>query len=133
MPMPAALAHTDELPEMSYPRIMMMATDGLKNAAGESVTWGVGDDHPLATGMRVVAIYINGPVVEIYSMASSSKNGMRDLVPLHRVRLINETMPLDVFGEELARSEMGVDDDDDDDEPEPEPEPEPDPTSPPAS
>lgn len=134
MPMPAALDPTDELPE--DPRIMMMATDGLDDTTGTAVTWRIGGAHPFADGMNVVAIYLDGPVVEVYSAANNLKRGMRDLVPLHRVRLINETMSFDVFNEELRLSELGPppenndDDDDPEDDEDPEPEPAPDPTAP---
>jgi hypothetical protein len=112
----------EDLPEMRYPMIMTMITDGI-GANDPPLTWKVGEKHPLEGGMRVVAMYTNGSVVEVYSLFTAvapTKWGVRNLVPTHHTRLIWEMMPLDVFGEELARSEAG-DDDDDDDEPDPDP------------
>ena len=121
MTMSAPDTAAEDLPEMRYPMIMTMITDGIDNNA-PPMTWKVGEKHPLEVNMRVVAMYTNGAVIEVYSLFTNNpKWGARNLVPTHRTRLIWEMMPLDVFGEELARSEAG---EDDDDELDPEPEPE---------
>lgn len=104
------------LPEISYPRIIAMFTDNLVPAPGAQdsiVDWRVGADHPYVPQMKVVAMFADGGVVEIYSL-SSTQSGMRDLVPMQRVRLIQEVMPLPIFAEELAASELGDDDGGDD-------------------
>jgi hypothetical protein len=45
---------------------------------------------------------------------------MRNLLPMHWVRFVEEAMPIDIFIDELTLAEAGSDDD----EPEPELEPE---------
>ena len=115
MTMPAAAQET----EVSYPRIVLMATDA---ANGDSpVSWGVGDPHPYHKTMKVVAMYIRGDMVEIYSFDGA--NGLRESVPKMRTRLIREEMPPEVFRDELAHAEAGYPDDDieDDDPDEPDP------------
>lgn len=105
--------------DVNYPRIVLLATDSADG--GSPKTWGVGDPHPYRATptMKVVAMYIHGDVIEIYSF--DGKDGIREIVPLQRVRLVREEMPVDIFREELAHAEAGYPDDDDDDLDEPEP------------
>jgi len=112
------------LPELTFPRIMFMVTDHLAPQPLEqgqrpppTDEWKVGDNHPYVSDMRIVAMFRDGDVIEVYSMSSKS-GGMRDVVPLSRVRLIQEVMPPEVFAEELAHAELGYPDDDDPDDPE---------------
>jgi hypothetical protein len=81
----------------------------------EPITWIVGQAHPLVPQMKVMRMFVDRGGVEVYSVSDDGKAGMRNLVPMSWVRLIEEAMPLDVFVEELAAAE--------EDEPEPEPEP----------
>jgi hypothetical protein len=118
----------EDLPELSYPRIVTLATDSIVTA-DPPLKWSVGAGHPLEAGFQVVAMYVNGAAVEIYSVSQHLRRGARNLIPMHHVRLIREDMPLDVFGDELARSEMG-EDDEEEEEPELEPEDPPTATSP---
>ena len=85
-------------------------------AAGkeEPITWIVGDRHPLVPDMKVIRMFLDDTGVEVYSVSADGKAGMRNLVPLGSVRLVEEAMPLDVFAEELAAAE----EEDDDSEPE---------------
>lgn len=110
-------------PAMSEPgpRIMLMVTESLvdttPNTKGPSMFWRVGAPHPFNPDMIVMAIFVVEGVVEIYSANTDSKLGMRDLVPVHCARLIQEAMPsFKVFVEELAHAEAGDDDDDDDED-----------------
>jgi hypothetical protein len=103
---------------LSYPRIVLMATE---NVDGSDIptSWIVGQKHPLAPKLTVVAIFIHEDMVEIYS--ADGGGGMRENVPVSRVRLIREFMPPDVFKEELTHAEAGYPDDDDDELPDLEP------------
>jgi len=103
---------------------MLLATDSI--SGDKAINWEVGKPHPFVSTMKVIAMYVNGALVEIYSVSMESREGMRDLVPLHRTRIIREAMPIEIWAEELAAAEAGPDDDPpdpDDDEPDDEPEP----------
>jgi hypothetical protein len=76
--------------------------------------------------MKVMRMFIDRGGVEVYSVSGDGRTGVRNLVPMSMIRLIEEAMPLEVFIEELDAAEN--------DEPEPnEPEPEPEPAPPPVS
>jgi hypothetical protein len=60
-------------------------------------------------------MFVDRGGVEVYAVSSDGKNGMRNLIPMSWVRLVEEVMPLEVFVEELAAAESEPDDDDDDD------------------
>lgn len=96
--------------EPTFPRIVLMATDGVGK---DEISWGAGDPHPFKPTLKVVAMYLNEGVVEIYS-SDGVREGMREIVPLNRVRVIREEMPLEVFVEELRHAELGYPDDPDD-------------------
>jgi hypothetical protein len=78
----------------------------------EPITWMVSQPHPLVPDMRVVRMFVDRGGVEVYSVLSDGSKGMRNLIPMNWVRLIEEVMPLDVFVEELAAAESDEDDDD---------------------
>lgn len=126
MTMPATTipARTIELPPPGFPMLMVMFTDNLvpDNNGSAAILWNVSKPHPFVPDMKVMRMFVDRGGVEVYSVSDDGKIGMRDLVPMDRVRLIQEAMPLDVFIDELALAESG---DEDDLEPEPEPEPEP--------
>lgn len=109
-----------EMPELSYPRIMLMSTDGVDDAS-HTVKWAVGDKHPFASIYQIVAMYVVEPFVEVYSISGAAKAGIRDLIPIQRIRFAREHMPMDIFAEELGNAEIAADEEDDN-EPEPEPE-----------
>ena len=128
MPSPA------QTPPVRYPRIALMATDNIDGSA-MPISWAIGELHPLDGGMRVVAMFINDDLVEVYS-ADPKGGGMRELVPLHRTRIIREIMPPDVFNDELGRAELGddyIDEPDEEEELDDSPNPNPSPVSPTAS
>jgi hypothetical protein len=103
-----------ELPSPGYPMVTRVISHVLfpENGREDPVTWIVTQPHPLVPAMRVVRMFTDHGGVEIYSVSADGANGMRNLIPLTQIRLIEEAMPLDVFIEELAAAE----DDDDDDE-----------------
>ncbi len=86
--------------------------------AGEPIAWVIGEGHPLATGWQIRRMFVDDNGVEVYALSADGKHGMRHLIPMARVRLVEEAMSLDVFIDELAAAEES--DDDDDLEPEPE-------------
>ena len=110
-------------PEIEYPRIVLMAVDSVDSSG--PVNFGIGGQHPYASSMKVVAMYIRASVggVEIYSFDGTK--GVRDLVPMQRVRLIREEMSAGIFNEEIAHAEVGYPDDNDDDDDDLAPEPAP--------
>lgn len=93
----------------------------------EPVTWILRRPHPFVPEMTIAGMFLNKDGVEIYS--TNNKMGMRDLIQMKSVRLIQESMLMSVFEEELYLAESG--DDDDDGAPEPgSPEPDPEPEAP---
>lgn len=104
-----------ETPELNYPRVMLVAVDDV-NGKNATTIWKMGETHPLDAGMNVIAMYLNEGIIEIYSVSKTSKDGARDLIPMHRARLVREAMPFDIFSEELRNAEAGYPDDDDGDD-----------------
>jgi len=82
----------------------------------EPVTWLVSKPHPFIPDMKVMRMFIDRGGVEVYSVSGDGKSGIRNLVPMGSIRLIEEVMPLDVFVEELTAAEN---DDPDPDDPDP--------------
>lgn len=128
-PVPSAQTHTIELPAPRYPMVTRMISKAPfpdDNGKDDPVKWEVTKAHPLLPVMRVVRMFIFPGGIEVYSVSPDGKDGMRNLVPISRVLLVEEFMPLSVFVEELRAAENEGLDDDDDDAPAPMPaEPEP--------
>jgi hypothetical protein len=113
---------TVELPPPGFPMLTRMISDrlfppdaksqGEPQGEPEPVTWIVGQAHPLVPDMRVMRMFIDQSVVEVYSVSSDGKAGIRNRVPMHSIRLTEEAMPLDVFVEELIAAEEMVGDED---------------------
>jgi hypothetical protein len=105
-----------ELPEPGYPMLTRMVSHALfaENGKENPVTWVVTKPHPLVPEMRVVRMFVDRGGVEIYSVSADGANGMRNLIPMTQIRLIEEAMPLDVFIDELAAAEDDEDEDADD-------------------
>lgn len=82
------------------------APPGTRGTA-EPMVWTVGQPHPLAPDMKVVRMFLDCEGVEVYSLSSDGKAGMRHYIPMSWIQLIEESMPLDVFVEELAVSKDG--------------------------
>ena len=95
----------------------------------EPITWIIGQRHPLLPDMKVIRMFLDHDGVEVYSVSGDGKAGMRNMVPLSRVRLTEEAMALDVFAEELKDAEEDGGDPDPDDPEQGDP---PDPDAPPA-
>lgn len=106
-----------ELPPPGFPMVTRMISNALLPIDGGSqapATWVVSQPHPLVPDMMVVRMFVDRGGVEVYS--HDGRNGMRNLIPMTWVRLIEEVMPLDVFAEELAAAESDEPDDDDNDD-----------------
>jgi hypothetical protein len=95
-----------------------MISNPLFGNGGEPIVWVVGMDHPLSEIAKVVRMFVDRGGVEVYSVAKdeTGTRGVRNLIPMTQIRLIEEAMPLDIFAEELAAAES-----DEDDEPDPDP------------
>lgn len=139
MTMPAP-TQTIELPAPQYPMLTRMISHALfpekdrhrvgcphcnqtvefdrsKQEESEPVTWVVSQPHPLIPDMKVIRMFVDRGGVEVYSISSDGRNGMRNLIPMSWVRLTEEAMPLDVFADELEAAET--------EDPNPDPDPEP--------
>jgi len=100
--------HVVELPAPGYPMLTRMICDNFffdKKSEILQITWAIGQPHPLVPSAQVVRMFIDQGGVEIYSVSGDKRTGMRNLVPMHRVRLTEEAMPLDIFIEELTAAE----------------------------
>jgi hypothetical protein len=111
------------------PALTRVVSNPIFSDRDEPITWAVRTLHPIIDTYTVVRMFADLGGVEIYSLSTDGKSGMRNTIPTSKIRLIEEAMPFDVFKEELeaamyASAPVGPlsadDDDDDDDEPEPE-------------
>jgi hypothetical protein len=124
-PTQAATGQTVDLPPPGYPMVTRMisdppfpseSNDEEDDPEPEPITWVLSHAHPFVPQMKVVRMFIAPAGVAVYSVSEDGRNGMRNLIPMDRTRLIEEAMPLDVFIDELAHAEGLVPDDPDDDD-----------------
>ena len=118
MTMNAPSMKTVTLPEPGYPMLTRIISNPLLKDQSE-IVWAIGEDHPLAAGMKIVRMFVEQGSVEIYFVSADGKAAARNRIPLSSVRLIEEAMPLNVFIEELAAAEDDGEDDPEDDPNEP--------------
>jgi hypothetical protein len=83
----------------------------------EPIHWVVSKPHPFVANFNVLRMFMDRGSVEVYSVSADNARGMRDVVPMHCVRLVQEAMPMDIFVEELEAAENDDDEDDLDLEP----------------
>jgi hypothetical protein len=113
-----------ELPEPGYPLLTRMISNPIfpssPQAKDEPITWVLGKQHPFIPEMKVMRMFVVDGSVEIYSVSADGHSGIRNVIPMVCIRLIEEAMPIDVFIEELANAEdpEGDGDPDDTDDPE---------------
>lgn len=107
------------LPEPVYPKIMLMITDCLvpkaEGVKEEPMSWAVSVAHPFIEAAQVVAMFINGDGIDVYSVRrdeAGGVEGMRDHIPLSRMRVFREAMPFEMFINEITRAELAEDEDD---------------------
>jgi len=115
-----------ELPPLKYPTVTRVVSDplfpadqgtGIPPSPGvEPVLWLLGGNHPFS-GAKIVRIHFDDLAVEIYAVSGGGAP-TRNIIPMSRVRLLEEEMPVEIFIEEMtAAQEEEPDDDDDDEEP----------------
>ena len=111
-----------ELPPPQFPMLMMMFTDKLVPDKSTSPVsqWVVSKEHPIDPTVNILRMFADDEGVEVYS-ATADGTCIRDFIPVRFIRFTRETMPPDMFAEELEKAEFA---DDDDPDPDPEPEPE---------
>ena len=80
------------------------------------ITWIVGVDHPIIPDMLVIRMFrVDGDII-VYTVKKDQTSGMRHTLPECTVLFVDETMPPEVFAEQLRFSEEDVIDDGDDEE-----------------
>jgi len=110
------------LPPPGYPMVTRVLSNALFPpeapavpgvvAKEEPVAWVLTQPHPFVPTMQIVRMFVvRGGGVEIYSVSADGSAAIRNLLPMHWVRFVEEAMPLEVFVEELALAEAGGDDD----------------------
>ena len=109
--------HTLQIPAASYPitnRVISTAPMPLDPPApnvpaAQHLMWEIGKKHPLLPTADIIRMFsVPGESVEVYSkhdMKEGGSVGMRNTIPWHSVRLVEEIMPGDVFIEELTEAE----------------------------
>lgn len=134
---------TVALPDATFPAVMYVLSDRLlppeetrtiecphcqkgisfqlpvsSKEVAKPISWIVGQPHPLTSELKVIRMFKVPEGIEVYSVSNDLKSGVRNTIPQHLVRLVNESMPLDVFRDELeaAEADNSFDDDDDGDE-----------------
>lgn len=78
-----------------------------KNKQDEPIVWELNKPHPLLPDMLLVRMFVEDDGVEIYSVAKDGTGGLRNLVPMSTVRLIEELMTPRVLVDELTEAEEG--------------------------
>ena len=122
MPIPPG-ARVVELPAPTFPMLSMMFTDNLTpdltkgGSADQTVMWVLTDPHPFDSRVKVKRMYAVDDGVEVYAASDDGTFCVRDLIQTRHIRFTRETMPVNVFVEEIENSESESGDD-----PEPEPE-----------
>ena len=110
---------TVEIPPPQFPMLVLLITDSIE---GSGMTkWIVSEKHPYVPDLSVMRMFNDRGGIEIYSASSDAKSCIRDFVPMARVRLSQEAMPVDVYVDELRAAELGDGDEEEDESVEPEP------------
>ena len=105
-----------ELPALVYPAFSDAVTNDPLSAG--TLTWQTQKKHPIIDGCFVQRIFmLPDGALAIYSATEDGKVGMRNIIPKEHVRYTQETMPPDIFIEEINREQ----DEQADDPEEPEP------------
>ena len=117
----APLTNVVQIPEPGYPMLTRAISNPLfppehPTKQAEPITWTVGSQHPLIPEMRVMRMFISDEGVDVYSVSADGHSGMRNMISLGTIRLVEEAMPLEVFIQELAAAEGPDDEEEEDDE-----------------
>lgn len=106
------------IPPPAFPLVSVVVTDTfLPNTEG-AITWGLKGQHPLYANMQIIRMFVTETVVEVFSLPTDKNdtNGVRNTIPLSRVRLIEEIMPFDVLAQELTDAHISAHEEDDDED-----------------
>lgn len=114
-----------------FPVLKMMFTDNVipDGSPKEAILWQTDGPHPYAPHMRIRRMFADRGGVEVYAATEDGRACTRDIIPMKRVRIIQEWMDPNIFIEELRAAEyeaapvgpLSVEDTGADDEPDPEP------------
>lgn len=106
----------NDFPALRFPRVTLVVAEHPERGGGSTLNWSLGNDHPLVDGARVIGLFfLDRDGIEVYSMSSDRTTGIRDYLPMARIRHVQEAMPPDIFITEFLAADGGDDDDDDDD------------------
>lgn len=109
-------------PNPNVPLLNRVVSSPIFKEQSDALMWKVGEDHPMASGWKIVRMFLDGAGVEVYALPPSNGSGhfTRNFIPIASVRFTEEIMSVEVFVEELtaAEEEDADDDDDPDDSPE---------------
>lgn len=105
-----------QLPPLKYPTITRLISKSLISEKDDTVVWVLSQQHPLESEAKIIRMYSFDNNVEIYSVTNDGSSGMRDVIPMGHVKLIQEMMPIDTLSEEMQKSQDSSSEDDDEDE-----------------
>lgn len=106
--MPANTPREIELPEAGYPMVTRVVSAPVLKLEGDGRldwTWQVGESHPLVPNLRIVRMFYVDHDVQVYAVTADGVAGTRYTIPQSLIRLVEESMPIDVFVVELEASE----------------------------
>jgi hypothetical protein len=120
-------------PASSPPVLKRVVSNPIFSDGEAPIIWAIRAPHPLVPEYTVIRMFIDLGGVEIYSVSSDSRNGIRNIIPTSKIRFTEEAMSFDVFREELDAAAyagapvgpLSTDDDDDEEEEDPNGNPEP--------
>jgi len=105
---------TLNMPTLGFPRVTRVVSEPpLPENGPDPITWVVNSTHPMVKELKILCMYIVNLGVEIYSVSIDGKHGVRNLIPMQRIRCVEEAMPVEVLVEEIEDAESGDDDGDD--------------------
>lgn len=97
------LKETDGMPALTC-----VISNGLLSQDGKEdlATWAFSSSHPLVSSMRIVRMVIDRGCIAVYSMLEGGKSGMRNLVPMSWVRIVEEALTFSEMVDEIERAEL---------------------------
>jgi hypothetical protein len=108
-------------PRANSPMLTRVITDPLLGEENPN-PWVLGKQAPyLPPGWLIRRMFADDSSIEMYATSPDGRYFIRHLVPIARVRMIEESMSQDVFVDEIAVAEADDDDDEEDEDPEPSP------------
>lgn len=78
----------------------------------QPITWTTGRPHPFIKNFTVVRMFRDDLLnVEVYSAAVNGEGAMRDMIPVDKIRLAQEAMPVEVLVDLIAEAETDKEED----------------------